>query len=160
MEKWESRITGKMDSSLAGIRDKDLRFFRIDELRRNISRVAAFSAGCEKCRNSRIEVEDALAHLQEAINVPGPSRRQLDRLIVSLSRHMTKSHGFYPPFYFNYLFSFYGITAGSLAGLLLVLALPGNHWEILAAAFVAGLLAGQIAGGRKDRKVREENRLM
>lgn len=160
MEKWENKTIGSMEASLAGVREKDLRFFRIDELRRNIHRVAAFSAGCEKCRNSRVDIEDALLHIREAVNVPGPYRRDLDRLIVSLSSHMTKRHGFYPPYYYNYLYSLYGIVAGSLAGLLPVLALPGRHWEFLAAGFVAGLLAGQIAGGKKDRKIREEKRLM
>jgi hypothetical protein len=42
---------------------------------------------------------------------------------------MMKSHRFYPPWYFNYLYSFYGIMAGSLAGLFLVLAIPGKPWK-------------------------------
>jgi hypothetical protein len=73
-----------MEQSLDGIRDKDLRFFRTDELKRNISRVAHFSASCVECRKSRLSVEAALAHLNEAVNVPGPYRRELDRLIIQL----------------------------------------------------------------------------
>jgi hypothetical protein len=160
MENWENRVLNQMEQSLAGIREKDLRFFRIDELKRNISRVANFSAGCPVCLRSRSEIEAALVHLNEAVNVPGPYRRDLDRLIVHLGKHMMKSHQLYPPWYFNYLYSFYGIMAGSLAGLLLVLAIPEKPWEILAAGFVTGLLAGQFTGARKDRTVREENRLM
>ena len=149
-----------MEESLAGTREKDLRFFRIEELRRNIRRVAEYSNHCSGCMHIKPEIAAALKHVNEAVNVPGQYRRELDRLISRLARHMMKAHAFYPPFHFNYLYSFYGIAAGSLAGLLIAVLLPGRPWEIGAAGFVSGLIAGQIAGGRKDRKVRRENRLM
>jgi predicted Fe-S protein YdhL (DUF1289 family) len=160
MENWKEITLAGMEESLAGTREKDLRFFRIEELQRNICRVAEYSHQCTGCMHLRPEIAAALKHVNEAVNVPGQYRRELDRVISRLARHMMKAHSFYPPFHFNYLYSFYGIAAGSLAGLLIAVFLPGKPWEIGAAGFVAGLIAGQIAGGRKDGKVRSENRLM
>jgi VIT1/CCC1 family predicted Fe2+/Mn2+ transporter len=99
-------------------------------------------------------------HINEAVNVPGPYRRDLDRLTVRIGKHMMKNHHIFPPWDFNYLYSFYGILAGSLLGLLLVFLFPGETWEFIAAGFVAGLVAGQLSGSKKDREVRNSNRLM
>lgn len=160
MNNWEKKVLEEMELSLQGVRERDLRFFRIDELKRNISRVAGFSAACPDCRNVRSEIESAMVHLNEAIQVPGQHRREADRLIARLGRHMMKAHRLYPPWHFTYLYSFYGIVTGTLFFLPLVYLLPETHWEILAAGFVAGLITGQFTGGKKDRAVRHENRLM
>jgi hypothetical protein len=160
MDNWEEKILAGMEESLAGTREKDLRFFRIEELRRNIRRVAEYSHQCTGCMHLKPEITSSLKHVNEAVNVPGPYRRELDRVISRLARHMMKTHAFYPPYHFNYLYSFYGIVAGSLAGLLIAVLMPGKPWEIGSGGFVAGLIAGQITGSRKDRKVRSESRLM
>ena len=160
MDKWEKRILNEMDLSLKGTKEKDLRFFRIDELQRNIARIGEFSSACNGCKLLKIDIETALVHMNEAVNVPGPHRRDLDRLTVRIGRHMMKNHHIYPPWHFNYLYSFYGIVAGSLIGLMLVFLFPGETWEFLAAGFVAGLIAGQLAGGKRDREIRNSNRLM
>jgi len=160
MDNWKDKILAGMEESLAGTREKDLRFFRIEELQRNIRRVDEFSHRCADCAHLKPEIAAALRHVNEAVNVPGQYRRELDRVVARLARHMLKTHAFYPPFHFIYLYSFYGIAIGSLAGLLIAVLLPGKPWEIGAAGFVAGLIAGQISGGQKDSKVRTGNRLM
>lgn len=160
MDKWEKKVLDEMDLSLKGTREKDLRFFRIDELQRNISRIGNFSVSCTGCQKLKSDVENTLVHINEAVNVPGPYRRDLDRLTVRIGRHMMKNHHIYPPWHFNYLYSFYGILAGSLAGLLFVFLFPGEKWEFIAAGFVVGLVAGQLAGGKRDREIRNDNRLM
>lgn len=160
MESWADYVLKDMEQRLLGSREKDLRFFRIDELRRNIRRVDEFAQKCDICRTFKLETEAALVHVNEAVNVPGQHRRELDRVVTRLSRHMMRVHHFYPPWHFNYLYSFYGIVAGSLAGFLLVMAIPSRPLELLAAGFITGIISGQFLGGRKDRKVRGDKRLM
>jgi hypothetical protein len=160
MNSWSEHIITEIHQRLEGTREKDMRFFRIEELERNIVRADQFSPSCRDCQNLKKDIESGMLHINEAVNVPGQYRRQLDRLIAQLARHMMKSHNFYPPWHFNYLYSFYGIAAGSLTGLAAVWLTPGRPWEIMAAGFVGGLIAGQFTGGRKDRTIREENRLM
>jgi hypothetical protein len=160
MQNWADNILADMEQRLSGSREKDLRFFRIDELRRNIRRMDEFAPKCDFCRHLKDETEIALVHVNEAVNVPGQHRRELDRVVARLSRHMMNVHHFYPPWHFNYLYSFYGIVAGSLFGFFLVMAIPSKPWELLAAGFVIGIIAGQFLGGKKDRKIRGDERLM
>lgn len=149
-----------VDNSLNGLKERDIRFFRIDELKRNIERTNRFSDECDDCKKLEIEISETIPHIREAVEFPGKERRRLDKLVSSLSAHMRKSHGFYPPWYFNYLWSFWGIVAGIAIGAILYFVIPGKRIEIAALCFAIGLLTGQIIGGSKDRKIRRENRLM
>lgn len=160
MEHWADRAISTMNQQLEGVKEKDLRFFRMEELRRNIRRTGEFASNCRKCQHMKGEVDSALTHLNEAVSVPGQYRREVDRLIIRLANHMMKEHGFYPPWHYNYLYSFLGMLAGTLASLAIILAIPAKPWELLAAGFAAGLITGQVAGGRKDRKIRADNKLM
>lgn len=160
MQNWAENVLKEMEQRLSGTREKDMRFFRIDELRRNIKRIDDYAPDCDICRNLKNETEIVLAHVNEAVNVPGSHRRELDRLMARLARHMMKVHRYYPPYYFNYLYSFYGITSGSLLGLSVVLMIPSKPWELVAAGFILGIIIGQFYGGKKDRIVRRNDRLM
>jgi hypothetical protein len=160
MEKWEDSVLKSMNESLTGTREKDLRFFRIEELQRNISRAGEFSAHCAHCRHFKSEIQTTIAHVSEAVNVPGQYRKELDRLISRLSRHMMKSHGFFPPYHYTYLYSFYGMLAGALLGFMALVVTPGSRWELMIAGVTALLIAGQVMGAKKDRAVRSAMKLM
>jgi len=53
MENWATKTNQTIDSKLEGIKDKDLRFYRIDELKRNIERVETFSKSCPYCKKKK-----------------------------------------------------------------------------------------------------------
>ncbi|HAX94978.1 MAG TPA: hypothetical protein DCY35_00410 [Prolixibacteraceae bacterium] len=160
MDKWTESVIGTINQSLDGTREKDLRFFRIDELLRNIERVGKFSSSCADCKRLKTEIESTIPDIREAVEVPGKKRRELDRLISRLARHIMKAHQFYPPWHHNYLYSFYGMVIGSAIGALVMALLPGKKWEILAAGFAVGLISGQLIGGKKDREIRTNQKLM
>ncbi|MBN2634681.1 MAG: hypothetical protein JXR61_00320 [Prolixibacteraceae bacterium] len=159
-ENWDNEINAKVDENLAETNEKDLRFFRIAEFKRNISRVNKYSNSCSFCSKYKIDIEDAVKSINEAINMPGKERRSYDRLISSLSAHMRKEHGFYPPYYFSYLISFYGIVSGIFLGYLLVVFVPGDSEAMFITGFSVCLIAGYVWGSRKDSKIRFEKRLM
>ncbi len=160
MENWSEQMIMIIDGKLEGTEDKKLRFFRLEELKRNIHRIDRFAARCKGCNQFKPEVEDASVHIEEAVSVPGPERRELDRLIFRLSNHMIKEHDFFPPHHYNYKYSLMGIFAGIVTGFLLMKVFPSTHWYLLAAGLMAGLLTGQITGSIWDRKIRNDNRLM
>ncbi len=161
MNKWDENVLTQMEKSLSGAREKDLRFFRIDELRRNIGRVGHFSDNCHQCRSFKGQIESVLVHVEEAVNVPGYHRRELDRLIARLSRHMMLAHNYYPPYHFNYLYTTYGLLAGLALSMAVIFLVNSRYGELSAALlFIISLLAGQIIGAKKDRKIRSEKRLM
>ena len=108
----------------------------------------------------KLNVQEVVKTFDQAINVPGKARREYDRLISRLSGHMQKEHGFFPPYYYTYLFSFFGMLAGLVLGYLLMKIFPAWDYAMLSAGFVAGLLLGYFAGNKRDSKVRAEKKLM
>lgn len=160
MKDWAEQMNLQLDEKMQGIKQRDLRFFRIEEFKRNIIRVGVFSENCSVCEKEKLNIADIGRRIDEAIKVPGQSRREYDRVIGRLSSHMQKVHGFFPPFYYTYLFSFFGMVAGLLLGYLLMKIFPAWNWIMLASGFVAGLLAGYVWGNKKDAIIRSQKKLM
>jgi hypothetical protein len=160
MKNWATEITDKIDSKLEGTRDKEIRFYRIDEFKRNITRVDSFSKNCPICKQQKIYISEVADKIDEAVNVPGKTRREYDRLISSLSKHIQKEHGFYTPYYFSYLYSFFGIIAGLILGYVLMKINPDYFVEMLSIGFIIGLIPSYFWGFIKDKKVRSGKRLM
>ncbi len=160
MESWGKQTVSQIDEKLKNTQQRDIRYFRIEEFKRNVFRVDEFSTNCPVCRKQKIDVNGVVANIDEAINTPGARRREYDRLISRLASHMQKEHGFYAPFYFTYLFSFFGMAAGIVIGSLLLKIFPAEGWALLTLGFVAGLTAGYVWGGIKDGKIRSSKKLM
>ena len=160
MKKWGEKTIAKVDINLEKSREKDKRFFRIDEFKRNVKRVDEFAKNCPDCNKLKIDIEESVQKIKEAVEVPGNSRRQLDRLITRLSKHMQKEHGFFPPYYYTYLYSFFGILAGLAVGFLLFKIIPEYKEVLLAGAISVFIISAHFTGTRKDNKIRRENRLM
>lgn len=160
MEKWATKLISQLDEKLQGTRKRDLQFFRVEEFKRNVERVGAFSKDCPVCEKEKLNIAEISRKMDEAIQIPGKSRREYDRLINRLSSHMQKFHGYFPPFYFTYLFSFFGMIAGLLLGYLLMKLFPEEDWVMLSAGFSIGLITGYFWGNKKDRKVRVDKKLM
>ncbi len=160
MNEWAKQMISQVDEKLEGTKLRDQRFFRTDEFKRNIERTAGFSEECPVCHVEKLNVQEVVKTFDQAINVPGKARREYDRLISRLSGHMQKEHGFFPPYYYTYLFSFFGMLAGLVLGYLLMKIFPAWDYAMLSAGFVAGLLLGYFAGNKRDSKVRAEKKLM
>ncbi len=160
MENWAEVMVSKIDLNLEKSRERDIRFFRIDEFKRNVSRVDEFSNSCPFCHKHKIDVAEAVENIFEAIEVPGKSRREFDRLISRLARHMQKEHGFYPPFYFSYLYAFIGIMSGLIAGYLLYRMFPAQGEFLFLACIMIGIVGAYVIGSRKDNKFRTSKKIM
>lgn len=160
MQNWSDEILEPIEEQLKDVKEKDLRFFRVDEFKRNIRRTGENMNSCPVCNKNRIPITEVCQTLLQAIQVPGKSRREYDRLISNLSRHMRKEHNFYPPYHYTYLYSFFGILAGLTAGFLLSLLFPSLVLEMFSLGFSLGIIPGYIWGSIKDNKIRKEKRLM
>lgn len=160
MENWSTQITKIIDTKTEGIRDKEIIFFRIAEFKRNLTRVDSFSKSCPVCRQHKASITEISTKIDDALNFPGKTRREYDRLISDLSKHMQKEHGFYPPYYFSYTYSFIGITLGLLIGFILYKIYPLLWIEMFSLGFTAGLIPSYYFGVKKDKKIRSEKKLM
>ena len=160
MGNWAEEINSKIDFNLEKSREKDKRFFRVDEFKRNITRIDDFAGSCSFCLKHKIDIIEQAETIYEAIEVPGKSRREYDRLISQLSRHMQKEHGFYTPFHFSYLYAFIGILTGLIIGFILNKLFPGNGEALFSICFVIGIITAYIAGSRKDSQIRTAKKIM
>jgi hypothetical protein len=160
MENWAEEINLKIENDLKNSREKDLRFFRIDEFKRNVIRVDEFSTSCPFCNKHKIDIAETVETIREAVEVPGKSRREFDRLITRLVRHMQKEHSFYAPYYFSYLYAFFGILSGLTIGYVLFRVFPANGELLLLASIMVGIVASYITGAQKDNKIRKNKKLM
>ena len=138
MENWATETIEQINNKLEGEKEKEIRFYRVDELKRNIQRVHDFSKKCPRCQQEKITIKEVADTIDEAIKVPGKSRREYDRIIDRLSKHIRKEHGFYPPYYFAYYYSFIGIALGLILGFVLYKILPELWMEMLSAGFSSG----------------------
>ncbi|WP_167615489.1 hypothetical protein [Maribellus sediminis] len=160
MGNWSEEITAKIDSKLESARDKDILFFRIKEFKRNIARVDEFSTSCPSCKKEMIDIAEVVESIDVAVEVPGRKRREYDRLISRLSSHMRKEHGFYAPYYYSYIYALYGAIAGTALGFLFMKLQPLHKLEMFAIGISIGLVVAYFAGNIKDKKVRNDNKLM
>lgn len=160
MESWLAKISTQIDSKLEGVNEKDNRFYRIDEFKRNISRVSTFSKSCPTCKTEMQNIQQATETIDDAINTIGKTRRDYDKLISRLSKHMQKEHGFYTPYYFTYIYSFFGFVLGGIIGYFLMSINPDVKLELFCLGFAIGLLPTYILGYARDKKVRAAKKLM
>jgi hypothetical protein len=160
MGNWSEEIHQKIDSKLESARDKDILFFRIKEFKRNIERVDEFSVSCPECKRKMIDIAEVVEEIDVAVDVPGRKRREYDRLISRLSRHMQKEHGFYAPYHYSYLYALYGVIAGTVLGLFLLWLQPNYKLEMFGIGISVGLISTYIIGSTKDKKIRNDQKLM
>lgn len=161
MENWAEKMNADIDEKLKGARDKDLRFFRIGEFKRNVSRIEGFSNSCPVCRNLKHDTEFNVATIDIAVGSPGKTRREYDKLISRIASHIKKEHGFLPPYYFTYLYSFFGVAGGIFFGFFLVKTAPMQSAEAMATiGFVVALLVAYFLGRAKDKQIRASKKIM
>ena len=159
MGSWYAGYEKEVVQQLKGTRERDLRFFRIEEYLRMAERADEFSDSCRECHSLCFPMERQKDSLAKAVQEPGRERRELDRLQSKMSDHMKQQHGFYPPYYFTYLHSFTWTVLLMCFAFIASLFFPdADRWYFLAPAFAAGVLSGQITGSRKDRKIRADKK--
>jgi len=160
MESWSTELKTQIDTKLEGVNEKDLRFFRIDEFKRNVSRIDSFSSTCSECKKEQQYIVEMVSGIDEAIKNVGSKRREYDRLISKLSKHIQKKHGFYAPYYFTYIYSLVGFVIGGIIGYLMMDINPELKLELFCLGFAIGLLPTYIIGSFKDKKIRRLKKLM
>jgi hypothetical protein len=161
MTEWSKEIAARFKQELAGVNEKDLRFFRIEEYLRIVKRIDEFADSCPQCKQFQPEIGHQAETIGRAIKNTGKERAAYDRHSDKLARHMKKVHGFYPPYYYTYSLGFlYTLVATTVAYAVSFLFPSIDPWMFVVPGFIIGLLAGQLKGAQKDAKVRADNKLL
>ena len=161
MENWYPEFEKRLVEQLKGTKESDLRFFRIEEYFRNAERVDQHAADCHECYSFRQQMDQSRDLVARAVQHPGQERRRLDDMQAKINEHMRKSHGFYPPYYHTYMQSIYWTIGLMAVACLLTFVFPDMEKAVFySPAFAVGVVTGQIIGGKKDRKIRETNKIL
>ena len=161
MSDWYHKYEENVFNLLKDEKNRDLRFFRIEEMLRMAKRADKFAFSCTKCQSFKNRLNEGYKSLKKAVQYPGKERKELDILQTEMSAHMKKIHGFYPPYYFSYLYSAIGILIFMTIAIIIYLILPSfSIWNILAISFAAGVIAGQITGNKKDNRIKREGKTL
>jgi len=161
MSDWYKQYEKNVFNLLKNEKDRDIHFFRIEEMLRMAERTDRYALSCSKCLSFRNLLNEEQKSLKKAVQYPGKERKELDKLQIEMSAHMKKIHGFYPPSYFSYLYSTIGIILFIAFALIFYLFFPSfSLWNILSVAFAAGVIIGQITGHKKDNKIKTEGKVL
>jgi len=161
MSDWYNKYEEKVFNLLKNEKTRDIRFFRIEEMLRMAERADKYSLTCKECLSFKNRLENGYESLKKAVQYPGKERKELDKLETQMSSHMKKVHGFYPPLYFLYLYSAIGILIFMVIAFIIYLIFPSlSLLNIMAVAFAAGVIIGQIKGHKKDNKIKREGKIL
>jgi len=161
MSDWYNQYEKNIFSSLKDEKNRDIRFFRIEEMLRMAERTDKFAPLCKKCQSFKKRLNEDSMYIKKAVKYPGKERKELDKLQIEMSAHMKKIHGFYPPYYFSYLYSAIGILIFMAITFIMYLIFPSlSLLNIMAVAFASGVIVGQILGHKKDNKIKKEGKIL
>jgi len=161
MSDWYNQYEKNIFSSLKDEKNRDIRFFRIEEMLRMAERTDKYAPSCKKCQSFKNRLNEISMSIKKAVRYPGKERKELDLLQSEMSAHMKKIHGFYPPYYFSYLYSAIGILIFMIIAVIVYLIFPSfSIWNILSISFAAGVITGQITGNKKDNRIKKEGKIL
>lgn len=156
---WLNEVQDNIHKGKANLTEKDIRFFHVERLQKIATHIDGNSAVCDDCLKMKIPVLELSANLNLYIHGNIKDRVYYEKILDRAVTHLKITHGIFPPFHFNYLYSFIGFIAGLGFGTIiyfLFIEFIETKFILILALF--GLLSGQIAGRKKDSLIRREGR--
>ncbi len=158
---WIKKIENQIEIEKTKIHKRDVKFYQTDQLIRIAKRLNDNEDSCKECKSLKSNIEDISTNLSAYINSIPTGRRELEKKQDEIVKHLKGQHQIYPVYYFVSLYTFLGMAAGTLLGLLISLFFSQDIFiYILIGGWFAGLAAGYFVGNKKDWQVRREHRLL
>ncbi|MFT5749712.1 MAG: hypothetical protein ACI93S_000973 [Ancylomarina sp.] len=151
---WLDSINTNIDNQIdLHISVKDYRFYQIAKLKRIATLLDSNKQkNCLDCKHTKIELEKIVNELDRLINKSGVNKREYEKRVEKIIKHLKESHQIYQVNHFTYTLS--GIYTLTGIGLGLVLSY-GTVYSFNPHIFFAcaGLcmIIGNIRGVKKDK---------
>lgn len=151
---WLDSINTNIDNQIDDhISVKDYRFYQIEKLKR----IAALldkdkNINCLNCKHGKIELEKIVNELDRLINKSGVNRREYEKRVEKLIKHLKDDHQIYQAHHFTYTYSGVYTLVGVVFGLLLSYGIfHAFNPRIFFMCAGVGMIAGNILGAKKDK---------
>ncbi len=156
---WLEIFQENINAQKKGLSEKDMRFFHVERLVRVAGHLHHNSETCMDCCKLKEPVFELSGNLQKYIHGSTRDRKYFERIFDMAVSHLRVTHRLFPPFYYNYLYSFIGFFSGLAAGGALYFGFSEvTGIKIILILALAGLVTGQVTGRKKDNLVRTEGR--
>ena len=151
---WLDNINTNIDNQIDNhISVKDYRFYQIEKLKR----IAALldkdkNINCLDCKHGKIELEKIVDELDRLINKSGVNRREYEKRVEKLIKHLKDEHQIYQAHHFTYTYSGIYTLVGVVFGLLLSYGIfYAFNPRIFFMCAGVGMVAGNVLGSKKDK---------
>jgi len=149
---WIERISKEIDEQIdLFISVRDYRFYQIEKLKR-IAKLLGNQKNCLDCKYFRTELEAIVADLDRLINKSGVNRREYEKRVEKLIKHLKDQHQVYQAHHFTYTYSAIYTLVGAAFGLLISYGLFYDfNLTIFFLSSGVGMFAGNVLGSKKDK---------
>ncbi|MBN1597950.1 MAG: hypothetical protein JW894_06620 [Bacteroidales bacterium] len=149
---WVENYYSKLESRKNQISPGDFRFYNITRLPLLAQQTSFFSKDCSICSSNLKELENLLENLPECLHKP-ETRKNFEQKKIIIEKHLQKAHNVkfatYYTSFFTLIFSLAGAITGWIISLIFLDEISVNLILILSAV---GLISGQVAGNKTDRR--------
>ena len=150
---WYKKIDKTIIEETEKLYKNDFKFYQVDSFLKIAKKTDQYAADCKACSGFKEEAEDLAENLFEYLKGDVKSRRNYEKKLDVMNRHLRKEHKIYPKQFFISLYSFLGVVGGLAFGAAVAyLTIPGFLQQSLLFGFVAGLIIGRVWGKMKDKK--------
>lgn len=157
---WYKKIENKVLEQNEQLYKKDFRFYQVDVFLKLAKKVDEFNS-CKTCKQLKSQIEEVAGNLSDYLKGDVGSRRNYERKLNEISKHIKVVHKIYPKQHNLYTFSFYGIASGLGLGALIAYIIDKNYIEEgLIIGFTIGVIVGRIIGKIKDKRFHQEGKTL
>ncbi len=150
---WYNKIQLQVEEKMATLHAKDFKFYKVDYFLALAKEVDRLSSNCVDCNMLKSKIENVANGLDETLSGTISLRREYEKQLSEIEKHISKIHKIYPKQYFLYLYSFLGIVAGLILGAAISFLIDAKFLKLgVILGFTIGLIVGRILGQVKEKQ--------
>ena len=158
---WYKKLEIKILEENEKLYKNDFKFFQVETFLRAAKKADSLSEKCDTCKIHKETSEEIADNLQNYLKGDFKSRKDYEKKLTTITKHLRKGHQIYPEQYFISLYSLFGILGGLAFGAVIAyLTIPGFIKQAMLFGFVGGLLIGRILGKRKEKLNKLNNKIL
>ncbi len=150
---WYNKLELQIEEKLETLHAKDAKFYRVDYFLKLAKEVDRLSSKCVECKILKNNIEYTADDLDRLLSGQISYRKEYERKLEEIDKHLRKTHNIYPKQYFLYLYTFLGMLGGLILGFLISMIFSQSYLKVsLLIGFTIGLFAGRIWGKVQEKK--------
>jgi len=158
---WYRKLEIKVLEENEKLYRNDFKFFQVETFLKAAKKADSFSNKCDVCQTHKERAEEMADNLENYLKGDFKLRKDYEKQLDKITKHLKKEHKIYPEQYFISLYSLFGVLGGVGVGALIAyLTIPGFINQSMLFGFVGGLIIGRIFGKRKDNTQKLENKVL